>query len=90
MFNLNQCADGRWLSMGAWTPALTYRALEVMGLVDLLGDERSMDQYLGASDPVGVSGQLASNDDMGGNDAAEVLRRIAAMQQQHEDIAQAA
>lgn len=40
LFNLNQCADGRWLSMGAWTPALTYRALEVMGLVDLLGDER--------------------------------------------------
>ena len=40
LFNLNQCSDGRWLSMGAWTPALAYRALEVMGLSDLLADER--------------------------------------------------
>lgn len=40
LFNLNQCSDGRWLSMGAWTPALAYRALEVMGLSHLLADER--------------------------------------------------
>jgi crotonobetainyl-CoA:carnitine CoA-transferase CaiB-like acyl-CoA transferase len=40
LFNLNECADGRWLSMAAWTPALAYRALELMGLGDLLADER--------------------------------------------------
>lgn len=40
LFNLNECSDGRWLSMGAWTPALTYKALEVMGRVDLLADPR--------------------------------------------------
>ncbi len=40
LFNQNECADGRWLSMAAWTPALAYRALEVMGLSELLGDER--------------------------------------------------
>jgi crotonobetainyl-CoA:carnitine CoA-transferase CaiB-like acyl-CoA transferase len=40
MFNLNECSDGRWLSMGGWTPALSYRALEVMGLGHLLADER--------------------------------------------------
>lgn len=40
LFNLNECADGRWLSMGAWTPALAYKALESMGLTELLADAR--------------------------------------------------
>jgi len=40
LFNLNECADGKWLSMAAWTPALAYRAIELMGLGELLADER--------------------------------------------------
>ena len=40
LFNLSECADGRWLSMAAWTPALAYKALEVMGLGELLGNDR--------------------------------------------------
>ena len=40
LFNLNQCADGGWLSMAAWTPALAYKALELMDLGALLADER--------------------------------------------------
>lgn len=40
LFNLSECSDGRWLSMGAWTPALAYKALELMGLQDVLADER--------------------------------------------------
>ena len=40
LFNLNECADGRWLSMAAWTPALAYRALELIGLTEVLADER--------------------------------------------------
>ena len=40
LFNLNECADGGWLSMGAWTPALTYKALDIMDKTELLADER--------------------------------------------------
>ncbi|MGK2965502.1 MAG: CoA transferase [Tepidiformaceae bacterium] len=40
LFNLNECADGEWLSMGAWTPALSHKALEVMGLTHILADKR--------------------------------------------------
>ena len=40
LFNLNECADGRWLSMGAWTPLLTRKALELMDLEHLLSDPR--------------------------------------------------
>ncbi len=40
LFNLNECADGRWLSMGGWTPALAYKTFEIMGLSHLLADER--------------------------------------------------
>ncbi len=40
LFNLNECSDGRWLSMAAWTPALAYKALQIMGLMDVLADER--------------------------------------------------
>jgi crotonobetainyl-CoA:carnitine CoA-transferase CaiB-like acyl-CoA transferase len=40
LFNLNECADGKWLSMAAWTPALAYKTLELMDLGGLLADER--------------------------------------------------
>jgi len=40
LFNLNECADGRWLSMAAWTPTLAFKALELMGLEDVLTDRR--------------------------------------------------
>ncbi len=58
-------------------------------LADLLGDERSLDQYLGAESHSSVGDAFAANDAGGSSDAGEILRRIAAMSQ-HEDIAQAA
>lgn len=40
LFNLNQCSDGRWISMAAYTRAFCEQALEAMGLSHLLEDPR--------------------------------------------------
>ncbi|MCX6023737.1 MAG: CoA transferase, partial [Chloroflexi bacterium] len=40
LFNLNQCADGRWLAMAAWTPVFSKNALTAMGLAHLLDNPK--------------------------------------------------
>ncbi len=40
LFNLCECADGRWISMAAFTRAFCEVGLRVMGLSDLLEDPR--------------------------------------------------
>ncbi|HET7738484.1 MAG TPA: CoA transferase, partial [Tepidiformaceae bacterium] len=40
LFNINQCEDGRWITVAAFTPALAVKSLGVMGLHHLLADTR--------------------------------------------------